>query len=45
QAGVNCVVYGPGNLEQAHKPDEYVELAQLDRAQGRYAALLSGALS
>jgi acetylornithine deacetylase len=24
------VVCGPGNIEQAHKPNEYVELAQLD---------------
>ena len=45
QAGINTVVYGPGNLEQAHRPDEYVEIAQLERAQTRYAAVLSGALS
>ncbi len=27
-AGINAVVFGPGHLEQAHKPDEYVEIAQ-----------------
>ncbi|MGB6229386.1 MAG: M20/M25/M40 family metallo-hydrolase [Litorimonas sp.] len=45
QAGVNTVVYGPGNLEQAHRPDEYVEIAQLAAAERRYGQLLSGALS
>ena len=44
-AGINTVVFGPGNLEQAHRPDEYVELSQLEQAQTRYAAVLSGALS
>ncbi|MGB3457411.1 MAG: M20/M25/M40 family metallo-hydrolase [Litorimonas sp.] len=44
-AGINCVVYGPGDLEQAHRPDEYVSVAQLDAARARYGALLSGALS
>ncbi|MCS6780720.1 MAG: acetylornithine deacetylase [Geminicoccaceae bacterium] len=27
--GIPAIVCGPGNIEQAHKPDEYVELAQL----------------
>lgn len=45
QAGINTVVYGPGNLEQAHRPDEYVEIVQLEQAQARYGAALSGALS
>ncbi|MPQ71983.1 M20/M25/M40 family metallo-hydrolase, partial [Pseudomonas sp. MWU12-2323] len=29
QAGMPCVVLGPGSIEQAHRPDEYVEIAQL----------------
>lgn len=29
QAGMSAVVCGPGSIEQAHKPDEFVELAQL----------------
>ena len=31
-AGVPAVVFGPGHLAQAHRPDEYVELEQLQRA-------------
>jgi len=42
QAGINAVVYGPGNLEQAHKPNEYVEIAQLETAAAHYAIALSG---
>jgi acetylornithine deacetylase len=29
QAGWSSVVCGPGSIEQAHRPDEFVELAQL----------------
>ncbi|WP_179403876.1 acetylornithine deacetylase [Burkholderia guangdongensis] len=29
RAGIPSIVCGPGNIEQAHKPNEYVELAQL----------------
>ena len=42
EAGINTVVYGPGNLEQAHKPNEYVEIAQLETATSLYAAALQG---
>ena len=28
-AGIPTVICGPGSIEQAHKPDEYIELAQL----------------
>ncbi|MEM9600095.1 MAG: M20/M25/M40 family metallo-hydrolase [Pseudomonadota bacterium] len=44
-AGINTIVYGPGNLEQAHRPDEYVEIAQLQAAETRYTQVLAGALS
>ena len=27
------VLFGPGDIAQAHKPDEWVELVQLDRAK------------
>lgn len=30
---VNCLSYGPGDLQRAHKPDEYVEIADLTRCQ------------
>lgn len=29
EAGINAVVFGPGNLDQAHKPDEFVLKEQL----------------
>jgi acetylornithine deacetylase len=30
QSGISTVICGPGSITQAHKPDEYVELGQLD---------------
>ena len=32
-AGIPAVVCGPGSIDQAHGPDEYVELDQLARAE------------
>ncbi|WP_215787816.1 acetylornithine deacetylase [Pantoea dispersa] len=29
-AGIPCVVCGPGSMDQGHKPDEFITLAQLD---------------
>lgn len=31
QMGISTVVCGPGSIDQAHKPDEYVSLEQLQR--------------
>lgn len=31
KAGISTVVCGPGSIDQAHKPDEYVSLDQLER--------------
>ncbi len=31
--GVPAVVCGPGGISEAHRPDEYVELAQLERCR------------
>lgn len=39
QAGVASVICGPGSIEQAHRPDEYVELSQLARCETMIAAL------
>ena len=36
--GISTVVCGPGSIHQAHKPDEYVDLAQLDQC----LAMLAG---
>ncbi|MCA9253334.1 MAG: acetylornithine deacetylase [Phycisphaerae bacterium] len=30
--GINCVLYGPGSIEVAHKPNEFVTKDQLNRA-------------
>jgi acetylornithine deacetylase len=30
ELGIDTVICGPGSIEQAHKPDEYVALSQLD---------------
>lgn len=32
-AGVISVVCGPGSIVQAHKPDEYIDLSQIDRCR------------
>ncbi|MBN9551174.1 MAG: M20/M25/M40 family metallo-hydrolase, partial [Alphaproteobacteria bacterium] len=32
-AGVVSVVCGPGSIEQAHKPDEYLDLAEIGRCK------------
>ena len=29
-AGIATVICGPGSMDQGHKPDEYVSLAQLN---------------
>src|SRR3546814_5523440 len=32
-AGIPAVVCGPGRIEQAHKPDEYIEVDQMARCE------------
>jgi acetylornithine deacetylase len=44
EAGYSAVIVGPGSIEQAHKADEYVELAQLAQCE-RFLDRLAGALS
>jgi acetylornithine deacetylase len=29
--GLSAVVCGPGSFDQAHQPDEFIELSELDR--------------
>jgi acetylornithine deacetylase len=44
QSGIPTVVCGPGSIEQAHQPDEYVsldQLAQCERFMQRLAATQS----
>jgi acetylornithine deacetylase len=30
-AGFSTVICGPGSIEQAHQPDEYIEISQMER--------------
>ncbi len=39
-AGIDCVVYGPGDIAHAHAPDEFVPIADLERARDTFAAVL-----
>jgi len=39
-AGIDCVVYGPGDVEQAHRPNEFVSKSQLEMASKVYAKAL-----
>ena len=32
-AGIPTVVCGPGSIQQAHQPDEFVSLEQLERCE------------
>ena len=37
---VNCLSYGPGNLEQAHKPDDFVAIEDILRCEAVLEALI-----
>jgi acetylornithine deacetylase/succinyl-diaminopimelate desuccinylase-like protein len=39
-AGIPCIIIGPGSIEQAHTVDEYVEIAQLDKAYEIYRSIM-----
>lgn len=40
-AGIPAIVCGPGDIDQAHKPDEFVELAQLAACETFLARLIA----
>ena len=42
-AGIPAIVFGPGQIEQAHTKDEWIELAQVDRAAEMLFAFLGRA--
>lgn len=44
QLGIPTVVCGPGNIEQAHKPDEFIEMEQVQRME-RFMRRLIDALA
>jgi acetylornithine deacetylase len=39
RAGVVSVVCGPGSIEQAHKPDEYLDISEIERCRAFLARL------
>ncbi|MGE3875364.1 MAG: acetylornithine deacetylase [Parvibaculaceae bacterium] len=41
RAGVPSVVCGPGSIEQAHKPDEYLAVSEIDRCLAMIGRLAS----
>jgi acetylornithine deacetylase len=40
RAGIPCVILGPGSIDQAHTPNEYVETAQLSKAIEMYRDIM-----
>jgi len=38
--GISTIVCGPGSIEQAHKPDEFIELEQLSKGEQFLSALI-----
>jgi acetylornithine deacetylase len=40
-AGIPSVLCGPGSINQAHRPDEYIERDQMDRCDAMLSALLA----
>jgi acetylornithine deacetylase len=40
-AGVPTIVCGPGNIREAHKPDEFIELAQVEACVGFMRRLIA----
>ena len=45
RAGCACVVCGPGDIAQAHKPDEYIEKAELEKCMAFLRRLATYELS
>ena len=43
-AGIAAVICGPGSIDQAHQPDEYIDLAQMERGAA-FLARVAEALS
>src|SRR4051812_16347889 len=42
EAGIDCVVYGPGDIAHAHAPDEFVPIDDLVRARDAFIAVVRG---
>ena len=40
EAGLPAIVFGPGDISNAHQPNEYVELTQLSQALNIYREIV-----
>ncbi|MFO1090513.1 MAG: acetylornithine deacetylase [Hyphomicrobiales bacterium] len=40
EAGMSAIICGPGSIDQAHKPDEFVDIAQLEACAAMLGRLL-----
>jgi acetylornithine deacetylase len=38
--GISCVVLGPGSIDQAHTDEEWVDLAEVERASRIYESIV-----
>ena len=45
EAGIPTIVFGPGSIEQAHRADEWIELAQIESAIRKLRAMITSSLS
>jgi acetylornithine deacetylase len=45
EAGIDAIVCGPGSIEQAHKPDEFIELSQFAEGEAFLRRLIDWATS
>ena len=43
EAGLSTVVCGPGSIDQAHRPDEFIEIAQLEACEDFVRRLIAWA--
>lgn len=41
ERGISAVVCGPGSIDQAHQPDEYIETAEIVAADGFVSRLIA----
>ena len=42
RAGMDCVIFGPGAIEVAHRPNEFIPLAELEACDAALAGLVQG---
>jgi acetylornithine deacetylase len=40
QIGIPAIICGPGSIEQAHKPDEYIDVSEMEKCETFMARLL-----